>query len=200
MTTPSKSFIIRPEHPSDTGPIEALAAEAFGPGRFAKTAYRLREGAEAIEPLCLVAELDGELIGSIRLSAIMIGDSPALLLGPLVVRPAEKGRGYGIALMQTALDRARELGHRLVILVGDLPYYSRVGFGHVPFGRVKLPGPVDPRRLLYLELAEGAFDGVSGEARAASLAPLAEPGPREGGEQQEKPENSAHDRKRMNAV
>lgn len=185
MTTPTPTSEILPERPEHDEAIEALAAEAFGPGRFAKTAYRLRDGAEQIGSLCLVAMLQRELVGSVRLSAITIGRTPALLLGPLVVRPAEKGRGHGIALMRTALDRAREEGHRLVILVGDIPYYGRVGFNHVPFGRVKLPGPVDPRRLLYLELVDGAFDGVCGEARPASAA-LAIPGARKAGEQQKK--------------
>jgi predicted N-acetyltransferase YhbS len=175
-------FLERPEHAEA---IEALAAEAFGPGRFAKTAYRLRDGAQRIDALCQVAVLNGELIGSIRYWAISIGGKPALLLGPLVVRPAEKGRGHGIALMRATLEKANSLGYRLVILVGDIPYYGRVGFNHVPFGRVKMPGPVDPRRLLYLELSGGAFDGVVGEARPASAA-FAIPGAGKTGEQQKK--------------
>ncbi len=191
MTATAPTAEILVELPSHAAAIEDLAAEAFGPGRFVKTAYRLREGAEAIGPLCFVALVDGELVGSIRLWSITIGGTPALLLGPLVVRPADKGRGYGIALMKRAIEEARRRGHRLVVLVGDIPYYGRVGFGHVPYGRIKLPGPVDPRRLLYLELQDGAFEGVTGEARPASAA-FAVPGAGEAGEQQEKPRQAAH--------
>jgi predicted N-acetyltransferase YhbS len=67
--------------------------------------------------------------------------------------------------MDRALADARKAGHRLVILVGDEPYYGRVGFKTVPKGRAIMPGPVDYSRLLVAELAEGAFEGVSGEIR-----------------------------------
>jgi predicted N-acetyltransferase YhbS len=65
-------------------------------------------------------------------------------------------------LMERALNEARDKGHRLVLLVGDEPYYSRVGFKQVPKGRVTMPGPVDAARVLVFELVDGAFEGVSG--------------------------------------
>ena len=64
--------------------------------------------------------------------------------------------------MGKSMDAARAGGHRLVILVGDEPYYNRVGFKRVPHGRLTMPGPVDPARLLYCELVEGAFEGLKG--------------------------------------
>ncbi|HWV54388.1 N-acetyltransferase, partial [Pseudorhodoplanes sp.] len=94
-----------------------------------------------------------------------IGDTPALLLGPLTIEPPFRDRGIGLALMQRALADARERGHKLMILVGDEPYYARVGFKRVPRGRVKMPGPVDPARLLVAELVDGAFEGVKGAVR-----------------------------------
>jgi len=51
--------------------------------------------------------------------------------------------------------------------VGDEPYYARMGFKRAPPGRIVLPGPVDPARLLYCELQPGAFEGVSGKVRGA---------------------------------
>lgn len=60
---------------------------------------------------------------------------------------------------------ARREGHRLVVLVGDEPYYARAGFKRIPKGRIMFPGPVDPSRLLVAELADGAFEGVSGAVR-----------------------------------
>jgi len=88
------------------------------------------------------------------------------LLGPLTVEPAFRERGVGQALIERALNQARHNGHKLVILVGDEPYYGKTGFKSVPPGRAVMPGPVDPARLLVAELAEGAFDGVSGQIRA----------------------------------
>jgi predicted N-acetyltransferase YhbS len=81
------------------------------------------------------------------------------------VEPPFRKRGVGRALLDRALADAKKAGHRLVVLVGDEPYYSRVGFKAVPKGRATMPGPVDYSRLLVAELAEGAFDGVSGEIR-----------------------------------
>jgi predicted N-acetyltransferase YhbS len=103
----------------------------------------------------------------VRLSPIRIGSAPALLLGPLTIEPPFRDRGIGRALIGRALDEARSRGHRLVVLVGDEPYYGRMGFRRIPKGRATMPGPVDPERLLLAELAEGAFDGVSGPIRAA---------------------------------
>ena len=162
------AMTIAPELPGDADTIEALNARAFGPGRYARTAYRLRSGVPMTEGLCFVARVGTLLVASIRLSGLSIGDTPALLLGPLTVEPAFKSKGIGGALMQTALEAARRQGHRLVILVGDEPYYARFGFRQVPPGRLVLPGPVNPARLLYLALAEGAFEGVAGAVRGAA--------------------------------
>ena len=49
--------------------------------------------------------------------------------------------------------------------MGDEPYYGKLGFKKIPKGQAKLPGPVDPARLLVCELDEGAFEGVSGPIR-----------------------------------
>jgi predicted N-acetyltransferase YhbS len=96
---------------------------------------------------------------------VCIGDTPALMLGPLTVEPPFRSHGIGRALMEHALNEAREKGFRLVVLVGDEAYYTRVGFKRIPKGRATMPGPVDPVRLLVAELVEGAFDGVSGPIR-----------------------------------
>jgi predicted N-acetyltransferase YhbS len=90
-----------------------------------------------------------------------------VLLGPITIDPAFQGKGIGGALMRRSMDAARDQGHRLIMLVGDAPYYERFGFTVVPAGRLTLPGPVDPGRLLVAELVEGAFDSVSGPVRGA---------------------------------
>ena len=154
---------IRHETPADAAAIEKLHERAFGPGRYAKTAYRLREGVTPIASLSFVALVGTLIVGSIRLTEITIGQTPALLLGPLAVETAFSSIGIGMSLIQRAVEAARAAGHKLIVLVGDEPYYGRVGFEKIPRNRVNLPGPVDPDRLLVLALDSGAFDGVGGK-------------------------------------
>lgn len=157
------------EQPDDAPAIEKLHERAFGPGRFARTAFRLREGNPEIADLCFVARVGTFLVGSIKMSRVHIGETPALILGPLAVEPAFEGKGIGMNLMSRALDTAAAQGDRLVFLVGDLSYYARAGFKVVPMGQVTLPGPVDPSRLLYRELAPGALASVSGVMKAGRI-------------------------------
>jgi predicted N-acetyltransferase YhbS len=150
---------------ADEPQIEKLDERAFGPGRFARTAYRLREGVAADLSLSFVARVGTLLVGANRMTPILVGSVPALLLGPLTVEPAFRSQGVGEKLMKHSLDAAREAGHGLVLLVGDEDYYARVGFMRVPHGRIVMPGPVDPDRLLYCELQRGAFEKARGKMR-----------------------------------
>lgn len=152
------------ETPAHTGAVEHMLDLAFGPGRFAKTAYRLREGVGPLTTLSFVAMEDGVMRGSLRFWPIVIGDRrvPALLLGPLAVDPAHRGRGIAVGLLRHGLEAAKAQGHRIVVLVGDEPYYARVGFSRAAARKLHMPGPVDPARLLALELVEGALQGVGG--------------------------------------
>jgi len=159
------SLTILPETKADAPAIERLHERAFGPGRYAKTAYRLREHVTHRLELSFTARAGTLLIGSVWLSPIRIGQAKALLLGPLTVEPAFRERGVGQALIERALKEAGAKGHSLVILVGDEPYYGKCGFKPIPPGRATMPGPVDPARLLVAELSAGAFDGVSGAIR-----------------------------------
>ncbi len=159
------SITILPETGDDAVAIERLHERTFGPGRYARTAFRIREGIGHDLSLSFTARIGTLLVGSVRLSAVRIGEAKALLLGPLTIEPPFRDRGIGLAMMQRALGVAKEQGHGLVILVGDEPYYARVGFKRIPRGRVKMPGPVDPARLLVAELKDGAFENVSGPVR-----------------------------------
>jgi len=159
------SLTISPEAAGDAQAIERLHARTFGPGRFVLSAYRIREHVDHLLDVSFTARIGTLLVGSVRQLPILIGETSALLLGPLTVEPPFRSRGVGRLLMERALKVAREKNHRLVLLVGDEPYYSRVGFKVIPKGRVIMPGPVDYSRLLVAELVEGAFDGVSGDIR-----------------------------------
>ena len=162
MHTP-KDIQVRPAGPQDSAEIQALHVRAFGPGRFARTAYRLREGAAEFSPFCRVCRIDGRLVAAVRFTPILIGGrGGALLLGPLAVDPAFANQGHGRGLVGEALHAARDAGILLVLLVGDEPYYARLGFRRIPRGQVTLPGPVDPERLLAVELSPGALAYYSG--------------------------------------
>jgi predicted N-acetyltransferase YhbS len=156
------SITILPETAEDAPAIERLYERTFGPGRFAKTAYRIREGSEHLRELSFTARIGTLLVGSVRLTPICIGEAKALLLGPLTVEPPFRARGIGRSLIERALAEAKLKGQRLVVLVGDEPFYGRCGFKRVPKRQVNLPGPVDPARILICELVDGALAGVSG--------------------------------------
>jgi predicted N-acetyltransferase YhbS len=159
------ALTILPETVGDASAIERLHERTFGPGRFARTAYRIREGRAHKLGLSFTARIGSLLIGSVRLTPICIGDTPALLLGPLTVEPPFRSRGAGGALIKRAFAEAKAQGNKLVVLVGDEPFYAKAGFKPIPKGQVKMPGPVDPARLLVAELTPGAFEGVKGLIR-----------------------------------
>ena len=159
-------IVIALERDADAGAIEGLEQRAFGPGRFARTAYRLREGNPHDRALSFVARVSTLVVGSIRLTPIRVGEAQALLLGPLTVDPAFRSKGIGRMLIEAALDAAKAGGHQVVLLVGDEAYYARMGFKRASAERFVMPGPVDPARLLALELMPGAAEGLSGPVRA----------------------------------
>jgi predicted N-acetyltransferase YhbS len=159
------SLTILPETSKDAQAIERLHERTFGPGRFVLSAYRLREHVDHLLDLSFTARIGTLMVGSVRQLPICVGDNKALMLGPLTVEPPFRSRGVGRALLERALNDAKAKGHRLVLLIGDEPYYSRVGFKKVPRGRATMPGPVDTNRILVAELESGAFEGVSGDIR-----------------------------------
>jgi predicted N-acetyltransferase YhbS len=151
------AIVERPVEAGDLPAIRALHAQVFGPGRFARTAYRVREGTPAISAYCRAALCGNSLVASLRMTLVAIGGAgPHLLLGPLAVAPAFTGRGFGRSLVSSALAHAKRDGIGLVVLVGDLSYYERFGFASVPPGQISFPGPVNPARILACELTRGA--------------------------------------------
>ncbi len=136
--------VVEAETPADRDGVLAVVAAAFGPGRFAKTAERLREGARPL--VSLVARDGGSVVGSVRLWPIRIGEVPAAFLGPIAVDEAWRRSGVGAVLVERACEEAAAMGLASVLLVGDAPYFGRFGF--VRAEGVVLPGPADPRRIL----------------------------------------------------
>lgn len=151
----SETVVVRAEQVGDGEAIDRIVLEAFGFGRFAKTAERLREGAGIA--VGFVACLDSRVVGSVRLWRIRVGETSCLFLGPIAVERSERSEGLGAALVQACIDQARTSGSAGILLVGDAPYFGRFGFARIE--GVALPGPVDPERLLWLPIGR---DGVSG--------------------------------------
>ncbi len=153
----------RPLTQADFPAVSRLHAKVFGPGRFTRTAYRVREGGAPVSPFCRVALLGDRLIAAVRFTPITIGGANgALLLGPLAVDPDFAGQGFGKLLIAEAIETAKVAGVKLIVLVGDEPYYGRFGFAPVPPGQIVLPGPVDPLRLLAAELQPGVLPAYKG--------------------------------------
>ncbi len=146
--------------------MDALIERAFGPGRLAKTAERLRETNHPLADISLVAWAGDEAVGCVRMWPVHIGRTPAVLLGPFAVEDAWRSRGLGSELITAACEAAERAGHSLVLLVGDEPFFAKLGFTSAPAGQVVLPGPVNPRRVLWRALKPGALEGVEGAVRA----------------------------------
>src|ERR1700678_3257041 len=159
------SLTILAETANDAQAIERLHERTFGPGRFVLSAYRIREHVDHLLDLSFTAWIGTLLVGSVRQLPVVVGETKALLLGPLTGEPPFRSRGVGRALLERALRDAKDKGHRLVLLVGSEAYYSRGGFRVVPSGRPTMPGPVDYSRLLVAELVDGSFNDVSGAIR-----------------------------------
>ncbi len=157
---------LHPTQPSHADDISALLDRAFGPGFRARTAERLREASRPISALSYIAHDDQDaLIGSISYWPVRLGRAAGLLLGPLAVDATVQSKGVGLQLMQETLDLVDPARFSFVILVGDLDYYDRVGFGVAP-ASVRLPGPVDPARLL-IRAEKAVFEQLSGTLRPA---------------------------------
>ena len=168
----SQPFDLRPERPGDATLSDGLIKRAFGPGRYAKAAERLREGSSPVRELSFIAWRGERAVGCVRLWPIAIGETPALLLGPFAVEEAERSGGVGAALITRACEAAAAAGHAIVLLIGDLAYFGPLGFARTR--DVRMPGPVDPGRVLACALTPGATDGLAGDVR---IAPPSRPAP-----------------------
>lgn len=156
------------ESRSDAEAVEKLNERAFGPGRFVRSAERVREASPTDLSVSFVARVATLLVGSVRQTPIRIGETPALMLGPLAVEPAFRSRGIGRLLMERAIQEAVQRGYGLILLVGDETYYGRLGFRRVTPGRITMPGPVDPMRVLLWAADDAAFQAAMGPVRPSA--------------------------------
>ncbi len=163
-------FQIKPEPAALAGAVERLYDDVFGPARFHKASYQFRDGVAPVKELSWIALEGDRLVGVIRYWPILVGETghPALLLGPLAIAPDKAGKGIGRALMFKTLELAAQLGHDLVLLVGDVDYYKRFGFvPATPHGFV-MPGETRPERLQVAPLKDDVLGRIAGDLRHLS--------------------------------
>jgi len=153
---PQPALVIQSERPQDGPPIDALIRRAFGPGHYAKVSERVREFAAFAPELSAVAWAGGKLLGCARMWRVRVGGRPVTFLGPFAVEQGERNAGFGQRLIERACEMAAAAGETHVLLVGDEPYFGRVGFSNALGKGVILPWPVDQRRVLARELVAGA--------------------------------------------
>jgi len=157
---------LQSERPQDGPLVDDLIDRAFGPGRFTKASERVREFATFAPELSICAWQDDRLLGCARQWRVRVGDTPVVFLGPFAVEQGERSAGFGARLIDRACEAARAAGETHVVLVGDEPYFSRVGFAGAAGRRVILPGPVDQRRVLVRALTDDAVE-LAGPVQAA---------------------------------
>ena len=154
-------YVIKTEKKADYWEVEALFDLCFAPGREALSSYRLRENSKPISELCMVArDKEQILAGAVRYWPVKIQEHEALLLGPIAVHPTRQGEGLGSLLIKDSLVSAKELDYSRVILIGDFPYYGRLGFKKLI--NIRMPEPTNPDRILGIELVIGAWSIPSG--------------------------------------
>lgn len=150
--------------------LERVLTAAFGPGRFAKVSERVREHAPLDRALSRVALVGETPVGCCRIYRVQLGDAPMLFLGPLAVAPDAQGARLGGALVAAALEACETTEARGLIVVGQPRMFEPFGFVEIPKGRVRLPGPVEARRLQWRALNGADLSALSGAVSAPRAA------------------------------
>lgn len=157
---------IRPEGQEDCTAIDEVNREAFGRENEARLVGNLRKSVNFIPELSLVAVKDGSVVGHILFSPIAIqmgnGRLPALALAPMAVRPECQNQGIGSQLVRHGLRQCRDLGHKVIVVVGHPEYYPRFGFTPARAKGLEVPFPVPDEAFLVLELVPDALEGING--------------------------------------
>jgi predicted N-acetyltransferase YhbS len=169
--SPLPGLILQFERPQDGPAVDGLIDRAFGPGRFTKVSERVREFATFAPELSVVAwtpdaKTGDRLLGCARMWRVRVGGRPVTFLGPFAVEQGERNAGFGARMIERACEAALAAGETHVVLVGDEPYFSRVGFSTAAGRRVVMPAPVDQRRVLVRALTPDAGE-LAGPVTAA---------------------------------
>lgn len=170
-------IIIRKEEEKDFDIVEKIVEEAFKNAEFSdhsehKLVSRLRKSNEFIEELSLVADVNNEIVGHILLTKIKIKNSnnsfDSLALAPVSVSPKFQGMKIGKALIEKALNKAKEMGFGSVVVLGHENYYPKFGFEVASKFGIKAPFEVPDEVFMAIELKEGKLKNVSGVVEYSS--------------------------------
>lgn len=166
-----EGLILRPETKKEHRRIRQLVQEAFDPMPFStgkewQLVEAIRSSRGYVPELALVAEFDGQIIGHLMVSEVIIHRKshkiPALILSPVSVLPQYQRQGVGQVLCQKAVEEACKTDYPVMIVIGDPNYYKRFGFRPaVPEG-VYLPFGFEEEYLQMMPLQDGALEKVSG--------------------------------------
>lgn len=162
---------IREEEIKDYNEVEKVVEESFKTAEFSdkdehNLVGRLRKSNEFIKELSLIAEEENKILGHVLLTKALInGENTSfetLALAPLAVLPEYQKSGIGKILMNKAIERARDLGYKSIVVLGDENYYPKFGFEKASKYGVKAPFEVPDEAYMILELLPGGLNGVSG--------------------------------------
>jgi putative acetyltransferase len=148
------ALVVRPEGSADRAAVRRVIERAFGPdGGEADLVDALREAGADVPDLCLVAEIDGQIVGQIFYSrARLASGDEVLALAPMAVLPSYQRRGVGSRLVSESLRRARETDFPLVVVLGHPEYYPRFGFEPAGARGVDAPWDVPAEAWMLLPL------------------------------------------------
>ena len=154
---------------ADDAAIEILMDMAFGPAHHSRSVWLLRSG-PPVADLCLVLRESKAMLASLRFWEVQLEQQTVLLLGPLAVQPDLRGRGYGRQIVAEGLARAAAIGKwPLVLVSGEPDYYPKFGFVPAAPYQLDWPGFVEPERLQFLELHQGALAALRPPLRVRAI-------------------------------
>jgi predicted N-acetyltransferase YhbS len=167
-----KKIVIRQETHNDFKEVDRTIKFAFGQNSEAYLVELLRSSEAFIPELSLVSTLDRKVIGHILFTRIKIIDTDSneiesLALAPLAVKPENQNKGVGGQLVKFGLNRARELQHKSVIVLGHEHYYSKFGFVPANKWNIQSPFSVPSNRFMGIELISDGLKNVNGKVKYA---------------------------------
>ena len=159
-------MLIRAEKENDQDAVFAVNASAFETQAEATLVDVLREQAQPI--VSLVAENQGNVVGHIMFSPIILSENPDLKvmgLAPMAVAPEHQRKGIGSALVRAGLEQCRHLGFVAVVVVGHTEYYPRFGFSPSSRFGIDSEYEVPEEVFMAMELEPEALSGKPGRVK-----------------------------------
>lgn len=156
-------MLIRTEIGIDAASIDALLRRSFPTSAEAELVQQLRE--DGLLTLGMVATDDeGQVMGYASFSPVTVNgeDQQWVGLAPLAVDKSVRKQGLASRLIYEGLDTLNEFGYAAVVVLGDPAYYQRHGFEPAARHQLRCRWQDTEETFLVYKLADGAFNGVSG--------------------------------------